>query len=97
MGNPSLGRLPLLVFQGALAEGAGRKGPTGRGAGKQNGELEGEGCGWAPIQPTSYSSTAANPLPGRHTLKAGAWCSLFGGGSRNCCVSLGVKGVDLSL
>lgn len=93
LGNPSLGGLPLLVFQGALAEGAGRKGPTGRGAGKQNGELEGEGCGWAPIQPTSYSPTAANPLPGRHTLKAGAWRCLLGGGCRNRCMCLGVKGL----
>lgn len=77
MGNPSLGCLPFLVFQGALAEGPGRKGPTGRGVGKQNRELEGEGCGWARIQPTSYSPTAANPLlagiHSRQRLGAVSW------------------------
>lgn len=79
VGNPSSGSLPFLVFQGALAEGAGKKGSTGRGAGKQNRELEGEGCGWAWIQPTSYSPTPANPLPGSHTLKAGTWRCLWEG------------------
>lgn len=64
MGDPSLGLLRFLVFQGALAGGGWEKKPWREGEwGKQNRELEGEGCGWASIQPASHFPPPASPLP----------------------------------
>lgn len=74
MGDPSLRLLRFLVFQGALAGGGWEKKPWREGEwGKQNRELEGEGCGWASIQPASHFPPAS-PLPVlAGALEAGAW------------------------
>lgn len=72
--DPSLRLLRFLVFQGALAGGGWEKKPWREGEwGKQNRELEGEGCGWASIQPASHFPPAS-PLPVlAGALEAGAW------------------------
>ncbi|KAB1267176.1 hypothetical protein Cadr_000017894 [Camelus dromedarius] len=65
--------------------GMGEEVQEGGGAGKQNRELEGEGCGWAQIQPASLFPPPASPLPVlAGALEAGAWPGLL----------LGVTGVE---
>lgn len=75
VGDPSLRLLRFLVFQGALAGGGWEKKPRREGEwGKQNRELEGEGCGWASIQLASHFPPPASPLPVlAGALEAGAW------------------------
>lgn len=70
-----------MVFQGAWLEGPETRSPGGRGGrGKQNQELEGEGCGWAQIQPASPFPSPANPLALAGALEAGAWNMAPSGG-----------------
>ena len=95
--SPSL-VLRFLVFQGALAGGGWEMKPRREGGGgergKQNRELEGEGCGWAQVQPASHFPPPARPLPVlAGSPEAGAWPRLLLGGGEPNSVSRS-KGVE---
>lgn len=93
MGNPSLGSFPFLVFQGALAEGAGKKGPTGRELGSRTGNWKGKGVGGLGSSPPP--TLPPLPIPsqaGTHSrqgLGAVSWGGGEGAGTVVCLRSEG--------